>query len=162
MKSTTDGKPPRPGFEDASAPAPVKDNGQNEAYWILSEEERSKGFVRPVRRSYAHVGTPGPRFPLRDLTEEERERTSSENFVKFEVYPESMSPAVGRYWTQTDLDKVGKGCGEVTTMSMVIAETYARKPDFYGSTFCCTCGKHLPVGAQGEFVWHGTQERVGS
>jgi hypothetical protein len=28
---------------------------QAEAYLILSEEERSRGFVRPVRRSYRHA-----------------------------------------------------------------------------------------------------------
>lgn len=32
----------------------TKDNGQNEAYIILSEEERAKGFVRPLRLSYIH------------------------------------------------------------------------------------------------------------
>lgn len=53
--ATTDGLPPRPGFENAPAPAPAKGNGQHEAYWILSEEERAKGFVRPVRRSYVHL-----------------------------------------------------------------------------------------------------------
>lgn len=26
----------------------------NEAYLVLSDEERAKGFVRPVRRSYRH------------------------------------------------------------------------------------------------------------
>jgi len=44
-----------PGFEDASAPGPTKENGQHSSYWILSDEERSKGFVRPVRRSYVHT-----------------------------------------------------------------------------------------------------------
>lgn len=29
-------------------------NGQQEDYLVLSEEERAKGFVRPVRRSYVH------------------------------------------------------------------------------------------------------------
>lgn len=52
--STTDGQPPAPGFENASAPQPVKTDGQHAAYWILSEAERSKGFVRPVRRGYIH------------------------------------------------------------------------------------------------------------
>ena len=33
----------------------VKDNGQQACYLILSDEERSKGFVRPVRRSYIHL-----------------------------------------------------------------------------------------------------------
>ena len=31
-----------------------KETGQNECYLILSKEERAKGFIRPVRRSYIH------------------------------------------------------------------------------------------------------------
>lgn len=31
-----------------------RDDGQNEAYIVLSEAERAKGFVRPVRRKYVH------------------------------------------------------------------------------------------------------------
>lgn len=83
--------------------------GQHESYWVLSEEERAKGFVRPVRRSYKH-----------------------------------------------------EKCGAVTTMGIAIAETYARNPAFYGSTFCATCGYHYPVGEDGEFVWDGTTEKVGT
>lgn len=30
-------------------------SGQQEKYLILSEEERKKGFVRPLRRSYKHL-----------------------------------------------------------------------------------------------------------
>jgi len=33
--------------------------GQNEAYLVLSAEELAKGFIRPVRRSYLHVGVRG-------------------------------------------------------------------------------------------------------
>ena len=56
LSDTTDGQPPRPGFENGSAPAPVNpDTGQHQAYWVLSAEERAKGFVRPVRRSYIHL-----------------------------------------------------------------------------------------------------------
>ena len=33
----------------------TKPNVQNEKYLVLSEEERAKGFVRPLRRSYTHV-----------------------------------------------------------------------------------------------------------
>lgn len=80
--------------------------GMQKAYVVLSDEERAKGFVRSVRRSYVH-------------------------------------------------DK----CGAVTTMSLAIAETYARQPDFYGGTFCTKCRAHRPVE---EFVWDGTDERVGS
>lgn len=147
----TDPKDPRLGH--GTDPAPTK---QNAAYLILSEEERAKGFVRPVRRSYAHVGRQ-PRFPLRDLTEEEKERHTGCGYVKFEEYPESESPLVGRFWTQKDIDN--RGCGSVTTMSQGIAETYARSPKFYGSTYCCGCQRHLPVE---EFVWDGTTQTVGS
>jgi len=77
-------------------------------YVVLSVEERAKGFVRPVRRTYTH----------------------------------------------------GK-CGGATTMGQALAETYARDPGFYSGTFCARCGAHFPVGADGEFTWYGTGEKVG-
>jgi len=40
--------------------------------------------------------------------------------------------------------------GFVTTMGYPIAETFARDPKFYGSTFCVGCRQYLPVG---EFEW---------
>jgi hypothetical protein len=83
--------------------------GQQEGYVVLSEEERSKGFVRPVRSSYRH-----------------------------------------------------SRCGGVTTMGLSLSETYARDPDFYSGTFCSHCAAHYPVGEDGEFVWTGTQEKVGT
>lgn len=33
-----------------------KPNGQYETYLILSDDERAKGFIRPVRTKYIHVG----------------------------------------------------------------------------------------------------------
>ncbi len=135
---------------------------QHECYLVLSAAERAKGFVRPVRHSYVHVGAPGPGHPLRDLTDEERALYDATGFVKFEVYPESERPATGRYWTQAELDSVGKGCGAVTTMGEALAETYARDPGFYGSTYCVGCSMHRLVGQRGEFVWDGTNERVGT
>lgn len=78
----------------------LKPNGQQQDYVVLAEEERAKGFVRPVRRTYVH-----------------------------------------------------EKCGSATTMGQTLAETYARQPDFYSGTFCVGCGKHFPVGADGEFVW---------
>jgi hypothetical protein len=131
--------------------------GQQKDYVVLSQEERAKGFVRPVRRSYIHRGKTPP-SNLRDLTDEEKERQSAYNYVKYEEYGVDKAPAVGRYWTQEQLDSV-KGCGGLTTMPAPIAETYARNPKFYGATFCCYCMKHLPVD---EFVWEGTNEQVGS
>jgi hypothetical protein len=83
---------------------------QAEAYLVLSEDERAKGFVRPVRRSYIHTGATPP-------------------------------------------------CGAVTTMSLPLAETYARQPAFYGATYCCACQRHLTVS---EFVWDGDGSPVGS
>lgn len=44
-------------------------------------------------------------------------------------------------------------CGSSTRMGNSIAETYARNNLYYGSTFCCNCGGHFPVGENGEFVW---------
>jgi hypothetical protein len=151
MSLTTDPKDPALGHGADESPVP-----QNEKYLVLSEDERSKGFVRPVRRAYRHVGEQ-PKYPLRDLTDEERERYAQFNYVRFEAYPASDEPVNGRYWTQAQLDK--KGCGTVTTMGDALAETYAREPKFYGSTYCVTCQMHRPVG---EFVWDGTDEVVGS
>lgn len=33
----------------------VRPDGQNEKYLVLSDEERAKGFVRPVRTKYKHL-----------------------------------------------------------------------------------------------------------
>jgi hypothetical protein len=137
-------------------------NGQQKEYVVLSDAERLKGFVRPVRRCYKHVGALGPAHPLRDLTTEKVERYAICKYVKFEAYNDPKSSVTGRFWTQAQLDNIGKGCGSVTAMAHDIAETYARDFAFYGSTFCVGCGTHLPVGAAGEFVWEGTNERVGT
>ena len=90
---------------------------QAETYLVLSKEEREKGFIRPVRTSYVHIGP-----------------------------------------TQLSGD-LGIGCNATTTMGRELAETYARDPKFYGSTYCIYCRMHRPVE---EFVWYGTNERVGS
>lgn len=99
---------------------------QHKKYLILSEEERSKGFVRPVRNKYIHVGVGG-----------------------HEVDPNDMSKH----------GRTGDACGVLTVMGLPLAETYARSPKFYGSTYCVGCKKHLPVD---EFIWDGTNEKVGS
>ena len=61
---------------------------QSKVYLVLSEEEKAKGFVRPVRTEYVH-----------------------------------------------------DTCGAATKMGVSIAETYARDPKFYGSTYCVKCRK---------------------
>lgn len=83
--------------------------GMQKGYIVLSDEERAKGYVRPVRRSYVH-----------------------------------------------------EKCGGLTTMGVALAETYARDPYFYSGTFCASCRAHFPVGDDGEFVWDGTSEKVGT
>lgn len=50
---TTDPSDPRLGHGSDDAAIP-----QHEVYLILSDEERAKGFVRPVRREYVHVTCP--------------------------------------------------------------------------------------------------------
>lgn len=89
MSLTTDPKNPDLGVPDES--------GMNKTYLVLSDEERAKGFVMPVRHTYVH-----------------------------------------------------DACGVATKMGQALSETYARNPEFYGSTFCCGCGTHFPVG---EFKW---------
>ena len=52
-RTTTDGLPEVPGI--VGAPKPINPaTGQHEAYWVLTDEERGKGFVRPVRTDYVH------------------------------------------------------------------------------------------------------------
>lgn len=134
---------------------PKKPDGQYYSYAVLPESERAKGFVRPVRKSYRHVGV-RPQYPIRDLTEEEIERYASYEYVAYEAYPENPTSALGRFWTTEQLHS---GCGQVTTMADAIAETFARDPQYYGAGFCCTCGRHFP---NEQFVWDGTNEKVGS
>jgi hypothetical protein len=44
-------------------------------------------------------------------------------------------------------------------MGLVLCETYARDPKFYGATYCVGCQMHRPVA---EFVWDEDGEVVGS
>lgn len=106
----TDGSPVTPDHREID---PV--TGMQKGYVVLSAKERAKGFVRPVRNTYVHVGPPG-----------------------------------------------GTGCGTVTLMGTALAETYARDPFFYSGTYCYQCKSHFPVGPNGEFVWEGSNERVGT
>lgn len=104
QRTLTDGRPVAPDHREIDPRT-----GMQKGYVVLSAEERAKGFVRPVRRSYKHLT-----------------------------------------------------CGSVTTMGQALAETYARDPAFYSGTFCVACGGHFPVGDDGQFVWDGTDEKVGA
>ena len=50
MAYTTDRTDPRLGHGVDEDPIP-----QHKVYLVLSEEERAKGFVRPIRRTYIHT-----------------------------------------------------------------------------------------------------------
>jgi hypothetical protein len=145
---TTDPTDPRLTHGTDSEPVP-----QAAAYLVLSEEERAKGFVRPYRDAYRHVGE-RPIFPTRELTPDE-DAAHDGRYVAYEKYPED-SAIVGRYWTAAQL---ASGCGSVTTMGVALSETYARDPKFYGATYCAHCQMHRPVG---EFVWSSDESVVGS
>lgn len=154
-RDTTDGRP-----VDEALASQTNPTGQHPSYVVLAEEERAKGFVRPYRDRYQHVGI-RPIYPLRDLTKEEHGRYDQFGYVQFEAYPEGSAESAGgamtgHYWTKAQLSS---GCGVVTTMGRSLSETYARDPKFYGATFCTGCNKHLPVG---EFVWTADGQRVGS
>lgn len=96
-----------------------------------------------------------------------------------QVYPghREINPATGQQKGYVVLaeEEVAKGwvrplrhsykhlkCGTVTTMGQTIAETCARNPFFYSGTFCVSCRAHFPVGEDGEFVWRGTDQKVGT
>lgn len=130
-------------------------DGQNKGYVVLSPEERAKGFVRPVRNSYIHIGKVR-KYPVREMSDEEKANFADQKWEFYEEYPKGEhGSALGRYWTRKEL----QGCNARTTMGNALAETYARDPKFYGATFCCACSTHFPVE---EFVWDGTNEQVGS
>jgi hypothetical protein len=157
-KCTLSGDPPDPNYE-GPAPQPIDPTtGMHGDYYVLCEEERKKGFVRPLRFSYVHIGK-RPKYQVRDLTPEEKERYKEYGYVKFEMYPLGESKVTGSFWTEASLNS---GCGRTTTMAQAIAESYARNPSYYSATFCATCRAHFPVGENGEFVWAGTDERVGT
>ncbi len=143
-RTMVDGSPETPDHRE------LRPDGQQKGYVVLSEAERAKGFVRPVRSSYRHVGV-AVEHPTRPLTPEEEERYADQDYIAFEVYPESESPVTGRFLTAAQQ----RACGTVTTMAQALAETFARDPKFSGSTFCAGCRSHFPVG---EFRWTGENE----
>lgn len=128
----------------------LKPNGQQQDYVVLTPEERAKGFVKPLRDSYIHRGAPALSNNLRDLTEQEQQEHGKYGYVKFEEYGPERDPLVGKFWTQAEIERAGRRCGGLTTMSRSIAETYARNPNFYSGTFCVGCGAHFDLN---EFTW---------
>lgn len=148
--------------------------GQHDIYLVLSDEERAKGFVRPLRHAYTHVGKKVEAEGTLQTLEEGLEGhsdtaksyyTRENGYAGFLKYPDSKLPLNGKFLTQKEYEAIQLkkeyegGCGVETKMAPALAETYAREPKFYGATFCCGCNRHLPVE---EFVWSGTTQTVGS
>lgn len=136
--------------------------GQHKGYIVLCEEERQKGFVRPYRDSYKHVG----RSICGKVVSDYDGRLGGPRTVCSEQNGHEGECGDGAYQTIDQpqhaeilrTHRIG-GCGAVTSMGRSLSETYARDPSFYGATFCVNCNKHLPVA---EFVWSRDGERVGS
>ena len=78
-------------------------DGQQRGYVVLTEAERKKGFVRPVRDTYRHAGV-RPKYPTRELTADEKKQTEGCDYVLFEEYPKDRPGAIGCYWTKERLN----------------------------------------------------------
>lgn len=63
QRTLTDGSPVTADHRE------LQPNGQQKGYVVLSAEERAKGFVRPVRRSYMHVKCGGVTTMSQELAE---------------------------------------------------------------------------------------------
>lgn len=138
------------------------ETGQHDGYIVLCPEERAKGFVRPYRDRYEHVGRSicgkliasagenilgGSRFICDEPHGHEGQCVGSHRVVS---QPE-----------HADIERTHRigGCNGVTTMGRALSETYARDPSFYGATFCCGCNRHMPIA---EFIWTADGQQVGS
>lgn len=157
MSITSD--PKHPGINK-----PKGEGEQNEAYLVLSEGERKKGFTRPLYSSYTHVGRKFEEVVLKDEPEEFEGKIYVA--VASILKNEDGTPKGGRLLTQKEYDEWKKtgnigGCGVSTVInSREIIETYARDPKFYGATWCMGCKRHIQ---NSEFIWDKSNElRVGS
>jgi len=140
--------------------------GQHKDYIVLCPDERAKGFIRPVRQDYIHVGQSicAKGIPHSEPSFEAPKLGGNRNIclLPFEHEGECDGPFmnVSQHEHARLLQSHRRGgCGTSTHMGLALSETYARDPKFYGSTFCCMCNRHLPVA---EFVWSKDGEVVGS
>jgi hypothetical protein len=154
---TTSGRP-----VDVVRAEQTESAGQHKDYIVLCPDERAKGFVRPFRNKYIHVG----QSVCAKLIEKQPESLETLRDVCGLPYKHDGECA-GQFFTVSGYDQADiilkdhrkGGCGVETRMSQDLSETYARDLEFYGATFCVGCNKHLPVG---EFVWSADGQEVGS
>lgn len=127
-------------------------DGQQKAHMVLSAEERAKGFTRPLRDSYVHSGA-GPFCG--------EAHTNADGSVSNCTGAPDHEGECSSWMEEGRFQLHESGCDATTKMGSSIAETYARNPDYYGSTYCSGCGAYFPVGEFGEFTWHDGS-KVGS
>lgn len=151
----TDGSP----VPDDGSHTELKANGQQQGYVVLTPEERARGWVRPYRDAYKHVGPHVCGYP--GLPDPEGKKLP----LVCTLPPGHAGPHrcdhqvedVGQLERAGNKHHIG-GCQAITPMTRSIAETYARDPGFYSGTFCTTCGKHRPLS---EFRWYEMDGSIG-
>lgn len=153
---TTSGRP-----VDVVRAEQTEAEGQYKDYIVLCPDERAKGFVRPYRNSYQHVG----RSICGEIVNAPPLKLGSDRDICSLPFGHDGGHD-GPFQSVTQYDHAHilrdhrkGGCGTVTTMGQALSETYARDPKFYGATFCVGCNRHLPVD---EFIWTADGETVGS
>jgi len=145
----TDGSPVTPDHRDIDPTT-----GMQKGYVVLSEAERAKGFVRPVRHTYVHTGASICAKALPKVTD-----LPLGGKIRICALPHGHSGECGVVsrtvsrpeWVRASDSHRWGGCGVATKMGQALAETYARDPKFYGGTYCVGCKTHHPVG---EFEWN--------
>jgi len=124
-----------------------------EAHDEMEERKRSEAATIPVDRS-CQVLASGDKVP------EDRSHTELKPNGQQQDYVVLCDKERAKGFVRPYRDAYRHlKCGNITTMSRPIAETYARDPYFYSGTFCTTCASHFPAGEDGQFVWY---ERDGS
>lgn len=125
--------------------------GMQKGYVVLAPEERAKGFVRPYRDAYRHIGrVVCGKLNLIDGVNHICVLKPDHEGQCRQLVEAGDEAQIERAYQHNHLG----GCDRVTTMSRALAETYARDPSYYTGTYCSTCGGHFPVGADGEFTWY--------
>lgn len=124
--------------------------GMQKGYIVLSPEERAKGFMKPVRRSYIHESRSvcGKMQPKND------KRIGGSRHMCGRAYPHEGECGQWKLVSQPEHARAERAhrtsCGVMTTMGLGLAETYARNPHFYSGTFCVGCHAHFPLN---QFYW---------
>jgi hypothetical protein len=101
MSLTTDPNDPRLGHGSDDKPRP-----QQDVYLVLSEEERAKGFVRPVRQSYVHRGGCGTVTRMGLALSETYARDPKFYGATYRVHCSMHRPVAEFVWDGTD-EQVG-------------------------------------------------------